>query len=132
MLLKEKFMGSGLFCSFESELFRIDPGTKQPIRVCRVVYRMRMPFSTAPMYDIDLFASEAGHGVVQNSGNGNKLNLSINGRRAAEKRSSSNFFDNKYDITIAPETDVLLFLGIACATERIEKEVDKRNQRGSS
>lgn len=124
MILHEKFHWS----SYEYEIFRLDPSTKTPILVCQVLHDwQRNLFTIAEKYDIHLHAAAGNHGAVHCSGKWPcNFTLSLNARRAAALDKKMFSFSDKYDVTLAPNVDVLLFLGIACAIDRIEHEIERK------
>jgi len=127
MLLQENFRWGG---SYEYDLFRMDPRTGQPIPVCKIVRNWGMNiFNVTDQYQVQLFPAAAAHGSVQCSGRWpNQFTLGLNGMGVATVDKQWGFGD-KYHVTIAPNTDLLLFIGIACGIDRIHHEVEEHNRR---
>jgi len=126
MLLREIYHW---MASYEFELLRVDPQTKKPIPVCRITRDFkRNLFTINQKYDIQLHASAGSHGVVHCSGQWpSNFRLTLNGHSAAvlDKPFFRTVWD-KYAVMIEPNMDVLLFLGIACAIDRIESEMERK------
>lgn len=122
LMLQENFR----FASYEYDLFRIDPRSGQPIPVCKIVREWGANFMrVTDQYQVQLFPAAAAHGMVHCSGRWpNQFTLGLNGMAVATVDKEMFTFNDKYNVEIAPNVDVLLFIGIACAIDRIHHEVE--------
>jgi len=127
LLLQETFH----WASYEYGLFRIDPRTRQPIPVCRILRQWGNNFlRVTDQYDVELFPAMAGLGFIQAQGRWpNQFTLSANGIPVATVDKQLFSLTDKYHVGIEPNCDVLLFIGIACAIDRIHHEVEDRRRR---
>eukprot|EP00415_Alexandrium_ostenfeldii_P001553 UN1553 len=123
MLLHEKHRFA--LATYEYELFRVDFRTGRQVPVCRVVRTRKHGHDI----EFDAAAGEVGAthelGAVHcyNVKNGCGTSIKLNGGRAAQILVPSISWESKYDLTLSPNTDVLLFLGIACAIDLIRIEI---------
>jgi len=126
MLLQERFR----WASYEYDLFRIDPRTGQPIPVCKILREWGANlFQITDQYSVQLFPAAAAHCVVHCQGRWpNQFSLSVNGRPAATVSKEMFSFTDQYQISMAPNVDVLLFIGIACGIDRIHHEVEEKRR----
>ena len=115
--------------NYEYDLLRIDPRTRAHVPVCRIV-RQWTPFSATDHYTVSHFGNVGLHGPVACSGSWlNRFSLTAGGLPAAtvDKRFFS--MTDTYRVRIAAQMDVLLFVGIACAIDRIHHEVEDARRR---
>lgn len=119
------------WASYEYDLFRIDPRTQQLIPVCKVLREWGANiFNITDQYRIDLFPAASAHGVVHCSGRWpNSFTLTLNGVPVSTVEKEMFTWTDKYQVTFAPNIDVLLFIGIACAIDRIHHEVEETRRR---
>lgn len=126
MLLQENFR----WASYEYDLFRIDPRNNQPIPVCKILREWGANFLTVTdQFHVQLFPAAAAHGAVQCSGRWpNQFTLGLNGMPVATVDKEMFTISDKYHVSFAPNVDVLLFIGIACAIDRIHHEVEAKRR----
>mmetsp|Transcript_128954 Transcript_128954/g.223734 ORF Transcript_128954/g.223734 Transcript_128954/m.223734 type:complete len:426 (+) Transcript_128954:66-1343(+) len=127
MLLQENFR----WASWEYDLFRMDPRTGQGIPVCKILREWGANFMRmTDQFEVQLFPAAAAHGIVQCSGRWpNQFTLGLNGVPVASVDKQMFAFTDKYHVLLAPNIDVLLFIGIACAIDRIHHEVEDTRKR---
>jgi uncharacterized protein YxjI len=127
MLLQENFR----WASYEYDLFRIDPRNRQLIPVCKILREWgRNLFNVTDNYDVQLFPAAAAHGMVHCSGRWpNQFTLALNGLPVATVNKEFFTFNDKYHVQLAANCDVLLFIGIACAIDRIHHEIEDNQRR---
>ena len=127
LMLQERFR----WMNYEYDLFRVDPRTHAAIPVCKIVRSWTM-FAITDVYNITLFGPGI-HGAcpVQCAGRWpNRFTLHTNGAGAAQVNKRIFALMDTYHVEVAAGSDVLLYLGIACAIDRIHHEVeDERNRR---
>ena len=119
--------------NYKYDLARVDPRTGGTVPLCRVVRQWTM-FAVTDVYTIELFTAglgmTGGAGVACSGRWPNQFTLSMNGGIAATVDKKMFSFTDKYHVQLAPGMDALLFLGIACAIDRIHHEVeDERSRR---
>lgn len=128
LLMQEQFR----WASYEYLLYRIDPrNPREPIQVCRVIREWGNNFlRITDQYDVHLSPAMAGVGSIQCQGRWpNQFTISNNGRPVATIDKQLFSWTDKYHILIAPHNDLLLFIGIACAIDRIHHEVEDKRRR---
>jgi len=125
LLLQEKFH----MRSYEYELLRIDP-RMGPIPMCKILRDWSHNlFHITDQYELQLHAPMAALGRIQCQGSWpSQFTLSCNGAPMATV--SKEFFAvrDKYQVSLAPNCDVLLCIGVACAIDRIHHEVEDRKR----
>jgi len=128
LVLQERFS----WMNYQYDLFRIDPRTRAHIPVCRIVRQWTL-FAITDVYVIELYgpAANVGGGVQCHGRWPNQFSLSVGGMGvpAASVNKQLFSFTDTYHVTIAPGMDVLLFIGIACAIDRIHHEVEDERRR---
>ena len=125
LALEESFS----WMDYKYDLFRFDPKTNMQIPVCRIRRHWTM-FSFNDNYSVQLYGPMAHHPVVQCNGRWpNKFTLLSGGNAVATVEKQIFSFTDKYHVQIAPNQDCLLFLGIACAIDRIHHEVEDERRR---
>jgi uncharacterized protein YxjI len=127
MLLQETFR----WASWEYNLFRIDPRTGKGIPVCKILREWGANFMRfTDQYEVQLFPAAAAHGAVECSGKWpNQFTLGLNGASVATVNKELFAFTDRYHVMLRPNVDVLLFIGIACAIDRIHHEVEDKRRR---
>lgn len=127
LLLKEQFS----WTSYEYNLFRIDPcQPAEPIHACRIV-REWSPITFINLlnnqFDIELTAATQHHGRIQCQGSW-PSQFTLYNKDGVQATVTKEFgvFADRYEVTIMPNVDCLLFVGIACAIDRIHEEVRRR------
>ena len=126
LVLQERFQ----WMNYEYDLFRIDPRTRLQIPVCKIVRRWTF-MSFTDQYEVQLFGPGI-HGMcpVQCAGRWpSQFTLHTNGQVAATVNKQMFSFTDKYHVEIGAGCDVLLYLGIACAIDRIHHEVEDERAR---
>ena len=124
MVLQENFR----WMNYEYDLFRVDPRTRMHVPVCRIVRKWTL-FAITDQYEITHFNHFlTGHVLCQGRWP-NQFALAANGVLSARVDKQLFSFTDKYHVHISPNTDVLLFLGIACAIDRIHHEVEDERER---
>jgi len=128
LLMQEQFR----WASYEYILYRIDPrNPRHPIQVCRVVREWgNNLFHVTDQYDVHLSPAMAGLGSIQCHGRWpNQFTIANNGVPVATIDKQFFSWTDKYHILIAPNNDLLLYMGIACAIDRIHHEVEDNRRR---
>ena len=98
--------------------------------VCRIVRQWTL-FRITDQYEITHFNHfVTGHVVCQGRWP-NQFSLAANGILAARVDKQLFSLTDKYHVHVSSNTDVLLFLGIACAIDRIHHEVEDERERRS-
>lgn len=126
LVLQETFS----WMDYKYDLYRLDPkvpGHHIPVAHIRRHWTL---FSFNDNYSVTLYGPMASHPPVICKGSWpDMFSLISNGVPVAsvEKRLLS--FTDKYKVEIAPGQDCLLFLGIACAIDRIHHEVEEARRR---
>jgi len=128
LVLQERFS----WMNYQYDLFRIDPRTQQHVPVCRIVREWTL-FAATDVYTVSLFGPTAhgGSGVRCHGRWPNQFTLSVDGLAMPAASVNKQFLSltDTYHVRIAPRMDVLLFLGIACAIDRIHHEVEDERRR---
>jgi uncharacterized protein YxjI len=128
LVLQERFR----WMNYEYDLYRIDPRTHQHIPVCQIVrawtdnlFHMTDQYRIAHSNQLGL------HGPISCSGSWpNRFTLTASGAVAATVNKQIFSLTDKYHVEVGANMDVLLFIGIACAIDRIHHEVeDERGRR---
>mmetsp|Transcript_137399 Transcript_137399/g.342715 ORF Transcript_137399/g.342715 Transcript_137399/m.342715 type:complete len:372 (+) Transcript_137399:51-1166(+) len=113
---------------YEYDLFRIDPRTRTQVPVCRIV-RQWTPFAFTDQYEVTHFQHFL-TGRVECFGRWpSQFTLAANGTVVCRVEKELFTFTDTYQVHIAPDADCLLFLGIACAIDRIHHEVEDARRR---
>ena len=114
--------------NYEYDLFRVDPRTRQGVPVCRIIRRWTL-FNPVDQYEVTHFNNlVTGH--VQCHGRWpSQFSLTSNGALVCRVEKQIFSLTDKYHVHISPSTDCLLFLGIACAIDRIHHEVEDERER---
>eukprot|EP00443_Scrippsiella_acuminata_P127331 CAMPEP_0115620112 /NCGR_PEP_ID=MMETSP0272-20121206/25033_1 /TAXON_ID=71861 /ORGANISM="Scrippsiella trochoidea, Strain CCMP3099" /LENGTH=370 /DNA_ID=CAMNT_0003056171 /DNA_START=51 /DNA_END=1164 /DNA_ORIENTATION=- len=114
--------------AYEYDLFRIDPRTRTQVPVCRIV-RQWTPFAFTDQYEVTHFQHFL-TGRVECFGRWpSQFTLAANGTVVCRVEKELFTFTDTYQVHIAPDADCLLFLGIACAIDRIHHEVEDARRR---
>jgi len=125
LILQETFA----WMDYKYDLYRIDPKTNVPISVCHI-RRHWTPFAFAGNYSITLYGFMASHPPITCNGKWPyNFTLYTGAAMAATVEKKMFSFTDTYRVTISPHQDVLLFLGIACAIDRIHHEIEDRRAR---
>ena len=130
LVLQEKFR----CMNFEYDLFRIDPRTRMHVPVCKIVRSCVDNFLRInDKYRIEHYNQVGLHGTVTCSGSWpNQFTLLAGGAVVASVNKQLVSLTDTYHVQIAAHTDVLLFVGIACAIDRIHHEVEDERGRQES
>jgi len=124
LVLQENFR----WMNYEYDLFRLDPRTGAHVPVCRIVRAWTL-FDARDHYVIQHF-NVGLHGPVACSGSWfNHFTLTAGGVLAASVEKRVFAITDTYRVRVAPQMDVLLFVGIACAIDRIHHEVEDEKER---
>lgn len=111
------------------DLFRVNPRTGAHVPVCRVVRRWTL-FEPCDHYVIQHYSNVGLNGPVACSGSWlNQFTLTAGGVVAASVDKKLFSLTDTYRVRIAPQMDVLLFVGVACAIDRIHHEVEDERER---
>jgi len=125
LVLQENFR----WMNYEYDLLRIDSRTRAHVPVCRVL-RQWTPFDPRDHYVIQHFNNVGINGPVMCSGSWlNTFTLTAGGVLAAHVDKKLFSFTDTYRVRVTPQMDVLLFIGIACAIDRIHHEVEDEKER---
>lgn len=114
---------------YEYLLFRVHGQTRHQDPICRVIYDLRKNscWTIGGDKEFDIKLNITGDtDKVHCSGPSEKRTLQVQGHKCAVLEKPLCSCTGKYNITIGANTDVLLFLGIACAIDRVEREVDSK------
>ena len=115
--------------NYEYDLFRVDPRTGGQVPVCRIVRTWTL-FDPRDHYVIQHFQNVGLQGAVACSGSWlNHFVLTAGGVLAAQVDKKFFSLTDTYHVRVAPQMDVLLFVGIACAIDRIHHEVEAERER---
>ena len=115
--------------NYEYDLFRVDPRTRAHVPVCRIVRQWTL-FDPRDHYVIQHFSNTGLHGPIQCAGSWlNRFTLSAGGVLACTVDKKLFALTDTYRVRVAPGMDVLLFVGIACAIDRIHHEVEDERER---
>jgi len=115
--------------NYEYDLFRIDPRTRAHISICRIV-RQSSLIAHTDQYVIQHVNHLGGPGHVECSGRWPyRFSLRTGGGLAAQVKKQFSPLTDTYEVEVAPNMDCLLFLGIACAIDRIHHEVEDARRR---
>ena len=126
LILQENFR----WMNYEYDLYRVDPRSGARVPVCRIVRQWTL-FRITDQYEITHFNHfVTGHVVCQGRWP-NQFSLAANGVLAARVDKQLFSLTDKYHVHVSSNTDVLLFLGIACAIDRIHHEVEDERERRS-
>jgi len=126
LVLQENFR----WMNYEYDLFRVDPRTGQRIAICRIVRQWTL-FQFTDQYVIHHFNHFLTGPIACYGSWPNQFTLTANGQIAARVEKQIFSLTDKYHVHISPDIDCLLFVGIACAIDRIHHEVeDERERRG--
>jgi len=124
LILQETFA----WMDYKYDLYRIDPKTNVPISVCHI-RRHWTPFAFTGNYSITLYGFMASHPPITCNGKWPyNFTLYTGAAMAATVEKKMFSFTDTYRVTISPHQDVLLFLGIACAIDRIHHEIEDRRR----
>jgi len=114
--------------NYEYDLFRIDPRTRAHIPICRVVRQWTF-FAFTDQYVVQHF-NHFLTGPVECHGRWpNQFALHVGGGLAAQVNKQFFSFTDTYNVEVSPNVDCLLFIGIACAIDRIHHEVEDARRR---
>ena len=111
------------------DLFRVDPRTGANVPVCKIVRQWTL-FNITDHYVIQHFGNVGLNGPIACTGSWlNQFTLTAGGVLAA--RVDKKFFSltDTYKVCVGAGMDVLLFVGIACAIDRIHHEVEDARER---
>jgi len=128
MLLQENFH----WASYEYNLYRIDPrDPARPVHACKIFREWGANFlSYTDQYDIFLTQATQHEGRLYCSGRWPSQFTLRSGSDIRAKVNKEMFtFTDKYQVDIAAGADCLLFIGIACAIDRIHHEVESKKKR---
>ena len=116
------------FCAAQ---FRVDPRSGARVPVCRIIRQWTL-FNPVDQYVIQHFNHFlTGHVECYGSWPA-QFTLTANGAVVCRVEKQLFSFTDKYRVHIAPHTDCLLFVGIACAIDRIHHEVEDERARRES
>jgi len=128
LLLQERFS----WMNYQYDLFRLDPRTGGQVPVCRIIRQWTF-FAITDQYVVQLFGPAAhGSAAVHCTGRWpNQFELRVGGSPlpSASVRKQIFSLTDTYHVVVAPGMDVLLFIGIACAIDRIHHEVEDERRR---
>lgn len=128
LVLQERFR----WANYEYDLFRIDPRTRQHVPVVKISRSWADNlFHVTDQYRILPLQAACGlHGHVECTGRWpDRFTLTANRALLASVRKQLFSLTDKYHVDVAPHTDVLLMVGIACAIDRIHHEVEDQRER---
>jgi len=109
---------------YEYNLERITQGGGR-VRLCSITREPQ--FFAAPTYTIQLFAPSFGGRITCQGRWLQNFVLIQDGVQACTVRKRPWSIPECYDVVIAPQRDVLLFLGLACAIDQIHHEIEKQS-----
>merc|ERR1711924_161911 len=100
-------------------------GPQQLVHACKIMRDWGNNFMTfTDQYDIDLTPATQHQGRLHCEGRWpNSFTLSNNGVVQSTVNKEMFTFTDQYEVTIGANVDCLLFVGIACAIDRIHHEV---------
>ena len=124
LALQENFR----WMNYEYDLYRIDPATRANVPVCRIVRRWTL-FDPVDRYDVQHFNHFITGHVACHGSWPSQFSLTNNGVLVCRVEKQIFSFTDKYHVHIQPGTDCLLFIGIACAIDRIHHEVEDERER---
>jgi len=124
LALQENFQ----WMNYEYDLFRIDPHTRTLVPLCKIVRQWTF-LQITDQYVIQHFNHTLA-GAIECSGSWpSQFSLRVGGVPAASVNKQFFSFGDTYHVEVAPNLDIVLFIGIACAIDRIHHEVEDRRRR---
>ena len=107
---------------------RVDPRSRAHVPVCRIIRQWTF-FDITDHYVVQHF-NQFVTGAVECHGSWPaQFSLTANGVLVARVEKQFFSWTDTYRVRISPHTDCLLFLGIACAIDRIHHEVQDEHRR---